>query len=188
MKRSTLVAMMAALSALVVGSALAQDVRYNFDKDSDFSKFKTYKWVTIQNATVPDELVDKNIKAAVDAQLAAKGLTKTDAEDADLYIGYQGAISEEKQLTSYNTGWATGTGWRRGGMGAGGSSISTGQTSTIYIGQLVIDMYDSAQKSLVWRGMVSKTIDQKAKPDKQEKNLNKAMAKLFKYYPPKAKS
>jgi len=183
MKRSTLLAMIA-LSALVVGSAWAQDVRYNFDKGTDFSKFKTYKWVSIKGATVPDELVDKNIKTAVDTQLAAKGLTKTDSADADLYIGYQGAIGEEKQLNSYNTGWSTGPGWWRGG----GSSMTTGQTSTIYIGQLVIDMYDSSKKALVWRGVVSKTIDPKAKPDKQEKNLNKAMAKLFKYYPPKVKS
>jgi hypothetical protein len=32
---------------LAAGSSLAQDVRYNFDKNADFSKFKTYKWVPI---------------------------------------------------------------------------------------------------------------------------------------------
>lgn len=65
--------------------------------------------------------------------------------------------------------------------------MTTGQTSTIYTGQLAVDMYDSANHSLVWRGVASKTLDQKAKPDKQEKNLNKAVAKLFKNYPPGAK-
>ena len=65
--------------------------------------------------------------------------------------------------------------------------MTTGQTSTIYVGQLALDMYDPANHDLVWRGAVSKTIDTKAKPDKQEKNLNKAIAKLFKNYPPKAK-
>ena len=48
-------------------------------------------------------------------------------------------------------------------------------------------MYDSATHNLVWRGVVSKTIDQKAKPDKQQKNLGKAVAKLLKNYPPPVK-
>jgi hypothetical protein len=65
--------------------------------------------------------------------------------------------------------------------------MTTGSTSTIYIGQLAVDMYDSANKDLVWRGVASKTIDPKAKPDKQQKNLAKAMKKLFKNYPPQVK-
>jgi hypothetical protein len=68
-----------------------------------------------------------------------------------------------------------------------GSSTTTGTTSTIYIGQIAVDMYDSSHKDLVWRGLASKTIDQKAKPDKQQKNLTKAMTKLFKNYPPEVK-
>jgi hypothetical protein len=63
-------------------------------------------------------------------------------------------------------------------------STTTGQTTTIYIGQLALDMYDSANRDLVWRGVASKTLDPKAKPEKQEKNLKKAVAKLLKNYPP----
>ena len=48
-------------------------------------------------------------------------------------------------------------------------------------------MYDSAKKELVWRGVASKTIDPKAKPEKQQKNITKAVDKLFKNYPPKKK-
>jgi hypothetical protein len=66
-------------------------------------------------------------------------------------------------------------------------STTTGQTSTIYTGQLGLDIYDSANHTLVWRGVASKTINPKAKPDKQEKNLNKAVAKLLKNYPPQVK-
>ncbi len=59
-----------------------------------------------------------------------------------------------------------------------------GQTSTIPIGTLVVDLYDPARKQLVWRGEASKTIDVKRDPDKNYKNLQKAMAKLFRKYPP----
>jgi len=65
--------------------------------------------------------------------------------------------------------------------------MTTGETSTIYTGQLAVDMYDSTSHTLVWRGVASKSLDTKAKPEKRQKNLNKAVAKLFKNYPPQPK-
>lgn len=177
-----------ALVLMIASSAIAQDVRYNFDKNTDFSKFKTYKWVPLKGATTANDLVDKQIKDTIDAQLATKGLSKVDEDTADLLIGYQVGIGTEKQFTSYDSGWGYGPGWYRGGWYGGGGGMTTGQTSTIYTGQLALDMNDSANKDLVWRGVVSKTIDPKAKPDKQQKNLTKAVTKLLKNYPPKPKS
>lgn len=190
MKRTRMIAAIAfgTLALLAVGAAVAQDVRYNFDKSTDFSKFKTYKWVQIKDAAQVNSMVDQQIKQAVDAQLAAKGLSKTEGDNADLLIGYQGAIGQEKEFSSYNSSWGYGAGWHGGGWYGGPSSgYTTGQTSTIYIGQIAVDMYDAPNKQLVWRGVVSKTLDTKAKPDKQTKNLNKAMTKLFKNYPPAVK-
>jgi|SRR5215471_308524 len=168
------------------GTAAAQDVRYNFDKQANFASFKTYKWVTIKGAQQLSELADKQVKAAVDAELAKKGLTKSDSDTADLYIGYQAGVGQEKEYTSFDTGWGYGPGWG-GGWYGGGGGMTTGTTSTIYIGQLALDMYASKPHNLVWRGNASKTLDPKAKPEKQEKNLNKAVAKLLKNYPPPVK-
>jgi hypothetical protein len=171
------------------GAVLAQDVRYNFDQKTDFSRFKTYKWVELKNAQNPGDLLDKQIKGAFDAQLSAKGLTKVEDDAANLFVGYQVAISQEKEFTSYNTDWGYGGGWYRGGWYGGypGGGMTTGQTSTIHVGQLVLDMYDSANRDLVWRGLGSKTIDAKAKPEKQQKNLNKTVTKMLKNYPPVVK-
>jgi hypothetical protein len=170
------------------GTARAQDVRFNYDKETDFSKIKTYKWVTIQGAAQVNEITDKQIKAAIDLELAKKGLTKVEGDNADILVGYQAAITTEKEFQSYSTGWGTGAGFYRGGWyGAGGSTMTTGSTSTIYVGSIAVDMYEVPKKDLAWRGMVSKTLDTKAKPDKQQKNLAKAMEKLFKNYPPPVK-
>jgi hypothetical protein len=158
----------------------AQDVRYNFDRDADFSKHKSYKWVDNKNAETLNELADRQFKAATDAELAKKGLTKADSDDADLYLSYQAALNQEKQYTSYNNGWGYGPGWR----GYTGSSTTTGQTTTIHVGGIDLDMYDVAKKQLVWEGTASKVIDPNAKPEKQQKNLEKAVAKLLKNYPP----
>jgi hypothetical protein len=174
---------------LFVTAAFSQDVRYNFDKNADFSKFKTYKWVTLKEASKVNDLVSKQIMDAIDAELATKGLTKVDDDSANLCIGYQAGIGQEKQFTSFSSDWGYGGGWYRGGWygGAGGMSTTTGQTDTIYIGQLALDMYDSTNKDLAWRGVASKTIDEKAKPEKQQKNLAKAVKKLLKNYPPQVK-
>jgi len=176
------------IPALAMSCAFGQDVRYNFDKDTNFSQFKTYKWVILKDAPTANDLVTKQLKDAVDAELAAKGLTKVDDDTANLFIGYQAGVGQEKQFTSFSSDWGYGGGWYRGGWYGPGGGMTTGSTSTIYVGQLVLDMYDSVNRDLVWRGVASKTLDSKAKPDKQEKNLAKAVKKLLKNYPPGVKS
>ena len=180
-----------ALAILLAGAdhARAQDVRYNFDKSANFGSFKTYKWVNVKGSEKLTDLADMQVKAAIEAELATKGLTRTESDNADLFIGYQAAVNTEKQYTSYDTGWGYGPGWYGGGWyGGGGMSTTTGQTSTIYVGQLAVDVYQAGAKSLVWRGVASKTLDAKAKPEKQQKNLSKAVTKLFKNFPPPPKT
>src|SRR5688572_18297224 len=165
------------LTLAAAGSVTAQDVRYNFDKAADFAAYRTYKWVAIKGATPLADLPDRQVKAAIDAEFAKKGLTKSESDTADLYIGYQAAISQEKEYTSYDSGWGYGPGWYGGGWYShGGGGMSTGTTSTIYVGQIALDVYAPAEKKLIWRGVASKTLDERAKPDKQQKNLEKAMA------------
>jgi hypothetical protein len=174
--------------ALVAGVAFGQDVSYNFDKQADFAKYKTYKWVQIKGGDEVDQITAQQITAALDKQLATKGLTKTTADTADLYIGYQVALSTEKEMTTWDTGYGMGPGWGGrwyGGYYGGGMTTST--TSTIHVGSIALDMYESARKQLVWRGIASKQIDTKASPEKRAKNLDKGAAKLLKNYPPKVK-
>jgi predicted heme/steroid binding protein len=171
--------------------ASAQDIKYNFLPGTDFAKYKTYKWVRIPKAEYPNQILDGQIMQAIDAQLGLKGLTKTDGDTADLYVGYQAAVSQEKQWNSYSTdmggGWGYGRwgGW--GGYGGGGMSTTTTTSQTINIGTINVDVYDVAAKNQIWRGAASKTLGSGKDPAKVNKNLNKAMEKLFKKYPPPAK-
>jgi hypothetical protein len=187
-KKSALVSI--ALFLLAANPAVAQDVRYAFENNAGFSRFKTYKWVPVKEAAANkdaakvEDLLDKPIKDAVDAELAKKGLIKTDADTADLHVGYLVGIGTDIQFSSYNSGWGYGPGWSGGGWHRGGGGMTTGPNFYgVYAGQLVVDMSDSNNHVLVWRGLVGKTIDPSAKPDKGQ-NLAKAVAKLFKNYPP----
>jgi Domain of unknown function (DUF4136) len=190
--------------------ASGQDVHYNYDRGANFQSYRTYQWVDVQRgpggpskADVPtglpnfpvgpppmsasnipnDQLLDQDIKRAVDAQLAEKGLTKVD-KGGDILVGYQAHVREEKSINLWGSG---ANGWWGGGpYWGGGLSSVQGQTSTIPIGTLVVALYDPARKQLIWRGEATKTVDLKKDPNKNYGNLQKAMVKLFKNYPPQS--
>ena len=166
------------LALIFAGAARGQDVNFSFERDANFSAFETYAWVDMNDGGQPlDELTANQLKSAVEAELAMKGLQKADSARADLLIGYQTAFRKEREVTAYKTGWGYGPGWRTGG-------IATSATSTISIGSVVLDIYLRSEKLLVWRGNVTKTIDLKAKPDKREKHIQQGIQKLLKDYPP----
>jgi Domain of unknown function (DUF4136) len=165
-----------ALILLAAASAAAQNVTTNSMPGVDFSKFHTYKWVQVQGATYPNQILDAQIKDAVNSQLSAKGLTVTTDDKADLYVAYQTSVNQQQQWNAYGTGG----GWRFGG------GMASATSSTINVGTLVLDMYDPSTKQLVWTGRATKTLDPSQNQQKNQNNLNKAMQKLLKNYPPKA--
>lgn len=171
---------------LLAACALGQSVRFNFDEQADFSKYRTYKWAKHPESVKVDDLTLGILGAAFEAELAKKGLTKAESGESDMVIVYQVGISQEREITSYDTGWGYGPGWRRGWYGTGGG-MTTSTTNTINVGELALDMYDSAKHELVWRGVASKTLDMKASQDKMKKNSAKAAQKMLKNYPPKPK-
>lgn len=162
-----------AMGLLAANSLAAQEVTVNSMPGTNFSKFHTYKWVPIAGASHPNQIVDTQIKDAINTQLSAKGLAVTDSDKADMYVGYQTSIDQERQWNAMGDGMRFG-----GGMG-------TATSSTIKIGTLVLDMYDSSTKQLVWSGTATKTLEPGSNQEKNEKHLNSAMKKLLEKYPPK---
>jgi hypothetical protein len=163
------------LVLLVCGFLTAQDVKSNYMPGTDFSKYKTYKWIEIEGVERPDQIVDQQIRQAVDAQLVSKGLTKTDDEKANLYVGYQVSVTQQREWSAYGMG---------GGVGWGGG-MATATSSTIQVGTLGLDFYDPGPKQLIWRGQATKTLNPSKDPQKNQERLNKAVAKLLKDFPPK---
>ncbi len=51
------------------------------------------------------------------------------------------------------------------------------------VGSLVIDIVDARSGTIVWRGTASKDIDIHAKPETRDKQVNRAVKKLFNHYP-----
>jgi len=155
---------------------LAQDVTYNFDKTANFTKYHTYKWITLSTTAHPNQLVDSQIRAAVESQLTQKGLTPTTGDNPDLDVAYQVSIDKETQLDT----WGMGGGW-----GFGGTATTT--SSTVNVGTLVIDFFDPAAKKLIWRGQGTKTLNPSNNPQKNQERLEKGVKKILKNFPPNSK-
>jgi hypothetical protein len=176
MKKSVQIAMGLFAAVLFCGLGLAQQTTYNSMPGTNFSQFHTFKWVTIPGNMHPNQITDQEIQDAIVSQLTGKGLTQTNADNADLYVGYQVALDQERQWNAYGMGG----GFRFGGMGSATSS-------TITNGTLVVDIYDAANKQLVWTGRATKSLSPSKNQEKNVSNLNKAIAKIMKNYPPPQK-
>src|SRR5437763_7195138 len=167
------------LFLISLGTALAQQVKTDFDHQANFSQYKTYSWQTIKPA---NSLWDARIKSAVDAQLAAKGWTQVDS-GGDVAIVAIATSHTQRTLQTFYDGM--GGGWRWRGFGGMGEATTTEQDYKE--GTLVVDIYDAKTKQLIWRGSAQGTLSNKA--EKNQKNLDKGVAKMFqKFAPEQAKS
>jgi hypothetical protein len=153
--------------ALIPATASAQKVSVDYDKSVDFSTYRTYAWRAL--GASPNPLMDKRILNAIDAQLAAKGWTKVEAEPVAIVI-YRAGVDVRRQLNE----WRSGPRW---------SGIGTVSVEEIHTGQLAVDIYDASTRQLLWRGLASDTMADN--PEKNETRLNDAVAKLFKQFPPR---
>jgi hypothetical protein len=147
MKMKIAVAALALLLAPAL--ALAQKTSYDFDKAVDFTTFKTYG---LKDGTkVGDKLIDDRIVAAIETELKAKGLTKSDSPD--VFVVYHLAFDSQKDISTYSSGYggygAYGWGW--GGGWAGGTT--TTQVRDILVGTMIIDVADAKKSQVAWRGM-----------------------------------
>ena len=121
------------LALVACSVTFAQDVRTNYMPGTDFSKYHTYAWVNdVQGVPAvgghPDQILDAQVKQAIDSQMAAKGFTKVeDGSKADLLLGYQLAIDQEKQINGFASGMG---GWGVGGWGPWGGGFGSFSAST----------------------------------------------------------
>jgi hypothetical protein len=175
------------LALVACAVAFAQDVRTNYMPGTDFSKYHTYAWVEdVQGVPAvgghPDQILDAQVKQAIDSQMVAKGFTKVeDDSKADLLLSYRLAIDQEKQINGFGDNLG---GWNGWGPWGGNFGTFSASSSSSYIGTFVVGMYDPAEKKLVWIGGAQHAIEPSKKQEKNQERLNKGAQKLLKNFPP----
>lgn len=153
-------------------AAFSRDIKTDYDHHANFSQYKTYSWGKIETS---NPLWDDRIKEAVNRELAKKGWTEVPSHgDATIM-----AINTTHERPTLRTFYDAFPGWRWGGFGE-----STTYVENYEVGTLVIDMFDTRSKKLIWRGSASDTLPDK--PEKAVKDLEKSVDKMFEHFPPSA--
>ena len=158
---------------LLANAALAQKVTTDYSREADFRGYKTFMWILEPKPANP--LVRQRIIDDVNAALTGKGLKLVTA-DADMAVAAHAATRHERTLETFYDGF--GGGWRWGG----GFGSSTTMVNGYDVGTLVVDLFDARTKEALWRGTASKTLS--SDPRKNNASLDKAVAKMFKDFPP----
>jgi len=162
---------------LFANASFAQQVKTDYDRNANFSQYKTYSWEKVQTE---DQLWVSRIKDAVNAAMAARGLTPVDS-GGDIAIVAIEMSKNQQTLNTFYDGFGGGWGWRRGG----GFGDATTTTENYKVGTLIVDLFDAHAKTLIWRGSSSDTLSDKS--DKNIKNLDKGVQKMFDHFPPGVK-
>ena len=163
---------------LFAASTFAQQIKTDYDRGVNFSQYKTYSWGQIH--TENPLWVDR-IRDAVNSALAAKGWTEVDSGGSISIMAMEINETHHTLRTYYDS---FGGGWRWGRGGGFGDATTTDETYRV--GTLVIDLFDRNSKALIWRGSASDVLSNKS--DKNIKNLDKGVTKLFNNFPPEARS
>jgi hypothetical protein len=158
--------------------ATAQDVKIDFDKAFDFSTVKTYsiaigtKW--------GNDLSERRVLTEIDQEIASKGWKKV-TDSPNVLVVLHGATQTKRNASTFYSGMG-GYGYR--GFGGGMGTAST-VVNEYQVGMLVVDIFDSKNKNLIFRGTAEDEISDN--PDRNKSRLEKASTKLFKNFPPAAK-
>src|SRR5262245_13052839 len=146
-------ALAAGTLALATGLLFALQTSTEFSSKTDFGKYKTWSWG--QSDVPANPAAEKRIKDGVEAQLAGKGWTKADPGPGDAVVSVHGVVKDQANYDVLYSGWAPGWNWSGTGIGTGvGTSVQT----KIRSGTLIIDVFDAATKTLVWRGTAEGTL------------------------------
>jgi len=105
-------------------------------------------------------------------------MTKVEGDaNPDVLVAYHTSFDRNLRINAFGTGW--------GGPRFGGLRSGTATTQEILSGTLVVDIVDARTKAMAWRGMASGDVNTTAKPEQRDKNINRAVQKMFKNYPAK---
>ena len=162
---------------LVVTSCSSVRVASDYDKNANFSSYKTFAFYKtgIDKAEISD-LDKRRILRAIESELLAKGFTKSETPDMLVSI----FTKSREQVNVYNNGFGPygyGWGWSPYYWNNYNTSVSTTTEGTLYI-----DLIDANKKELIWQGMGIGYLTQSM--EKKDERIQEFVSKIMEKYPP----
>lgn len=169
---------------LIVSSCTSVNVYSDYDKETDFTEFKTYAFYKkgIDKVEISD-LDKKRILRAIERELKLKGLSPS--ENPDLLVNI--FTKSREKIDVYNNNYYGWYPWYYGyGYGFGGPGYGFGYTNVTSSteGTLFIDLIDARKKELSWQGIGIGLLSYHKNIEKKEARINEFVNHIMTQYPP----
>ena len=185
MLRTGTTMVLAAAVLLLASCGPSINVNSDWSPEVVWESFYTYKWLPDAQsdglAQSADQITDQRIRAAMDSIMVERGLRREDS-GADLMIGYQVTTRTNVSYQTTGTSWGR-TGWGRSGWSGG---VTTMRTVPVYsrAGTLVISIYESEGRSLVWHGSGATDLQSTSDPRERQRRISNVVGKTLAKFPP----
>lgn len=195
--------------ALMTGAAAsAQNVHTDYDHHVDFSQYHSF---CVDRVHAADPFYESRLRDSLNYRLTRLNMTnatgvmhtRNDRGPApvdrpaacDLTVRAIGSVRNQQEYTTFYNGFGPGWGYGGwggpgfgggfygGGWGGWGGGPAVTRVEQIPVGTLVVDLYDTKTRKLVFRGIASSEVSSHA--DKNTRRLNISIDKMFKKFPPK---
>jgi len=171
---------------LLVARLNAQKINVDFRRDFDFSKVHNYEWRTHPIFEKNPELSDRYSTAIqlvmneTNKQLMKKGYRPVSSTPDVLLTFFVTAQDVKQTFSELMDPFGTGYGW----YGWYAPPVWVTRTQEYLHGTLLMDMVDPNDFGLLWRASATDNISDFRNRDK---NVDSAVKKMFKKFPPKPK-
>ena len=144
----------------------------DYDRQANFNEYKSFAFYKpgIDKAEISD-LDKKRILRAINSELAAKGMNKSESPDLLVSI----FTKERERINVYNNNFGWGWGWNR-----------QPAVSTSTEGVLFVDLIDANKKELVWQGSGTGYLTNRS-VEKKEERIKEFVSQIMEKYPPEMK-
>ena len=179
------------LAVVLFAGCSSISVTSDWDTGIDFTQFKTFFMLAHEEPSI-NSLIDQRLRAAIVADLTAKGLQQVEAADqADLAFGYQVTTEDRTSYQTIQSGWGaygypySRRSWYRG---AWDGTLATSTTTQINytVGTLVIAAFQADKQTLVWEGTGSGVVNPSRNPEQSTQKINEAVQRILESFPPAA--
>ena len=154
-------------------------VHYDYDRDTDYSKYTTYNYFSDLDTGL-SELDSRRLLRAIDSTMRAIGFLLS--EEPEFLINI---LSSSFQVPRNNSVGV--------GIGGTGRSVGGGMTIGIPVGatnverEIQFDFVDSQKDELFWQAITVSSLRENSSPVEREDKIRELVAKTLEKYPPKSR-
>jgi len=168
------------LNVFLIVACSTISVKTDYNPRVDFSAYKTYKWVDFtkmkNDQLAKNPLLRSRIIFAIDQELKKKGFLLSETDDVDFIIVVHGTTEERMNVSNWAGVYRYDPWW-----GSYGGHVDV---SYYEQGSLVIDVVETKEEDLIWRGLGTSVVKDYSDPESMQDAANEFVARVLKDFPP----